>query len=90
MVSEDWRLTDQDTYLVGRPMRRATWWPIRDGWDHDHCAFCWAEISEDTTGHADYNDGWVTDDDSQSWVCVECFEDFREQFTWTVVPSRSG
>jgi hypothetical protein len=82
-MAEDWRLQGQESFLTGRAMRRATWWSDQVGGDHDHCAFCTAEISADTTGHADYDEGWVTDDDYHR-VCVECFEDFREQFKWRV------
>ncbi|MES2171966.1 MAG: hypothetical protein V4479_14795 [Actinomycetota bacterium] len=83
-MRDDWRLRGQEDYLFGITMRHASWWPYRDGWDHDHCEFCWAEISEDQTGHADYNEGWVSSDDSYHWVCDPCFSDFREKFQWVV------
>lgn len=75
----------QESYLTGRELRFTRWFSYRPGWDHDHCAFCGAEISDDTTGHADYDEAWVTSDDSYTWVCSKCFDDFRENFTWTVV-----
>jgi hypothetical protein len=86
-MTDDWRLMGQESFLTGREMRRAIWWSDQDGWDHDHCEFCSAEISDDTTGHSDFNEGWVTNDDSFTWVCVDCFEDFRERFGWSVVSS---
>jgi hypothetical protein len=84
-VDEDWRLTGQESYLRGRALRFARWTSYRPGWDHDHCDFCFAEISGDTTGHADYNEAWVTATDGYTWVCPECFNDFRKRFRWHVV-----
>lgn len=84
-MGEDWRLTGQEAYLVGRPLRLARWVPYRPGWDHDHCEFCWAEISDDETSHADFSEAWVTADDNRTWVCPACFDDFRGRFGWTIV-----
>lgn len=84
VTDEDWRLSDQETYLHGRKFRWAAWWPYRDGWDHDHCDFCFAEISADTTGHADFNEAWVTADDGYHWICPQCLEDFRTRFAFEV------
>jgi len=78
----DWRLDHGADELRDRTFRFATWWPYRDVWEHDHCQFCFSEISADQTGHADFNEAWVTADDAYTWVCVDCFEDFREQFGW--------
>ena len=72
----------QESYLAGRSLRFARWTPYRLGWDHDHCDFCSAEISDDQTGHADFNEAWVTADDDYTWVCPKCFNDFRERFGW--------
>jgi hypothetical protein len=80
----DWRLQDQDRYLSGVRLRWANWWPYRPDWDHDHCAFCWAEISDQPLDdHTEYDAAWVTDDDYH-WICPGCFEDFRERFKWVV------
>lgn len=77
-------MTDQDRFLLGRTLRWATWSPYRDGWEHDHCAFCWAEISDrPVDDHTEFNVAWVTDDGNHC-VCPECFDDFRERFRWAV------
>ena len=75
----------QERYLAGRRMRFTSWTPYRAGWDHDHCDFCSTEISDDRTGHAEYDEAWVTSDDSYKWVCPNCFDDFRERFKWVVI-----
>jgi len=76
-----------------------TWqsWSAPPGWDHDHCAFCWAKFMA-----ADYppeqrewreqhpevlTAGYTVDGPQKSrhWICPRCFEDFRERFGWAVV-----
>jgi hypothetical protein len=80
----DWRVTNQSNYLTGSRFRWAVWWPYREGWDHDHCEFCFAEISDRLIdGHTEVNVAWVTLDDYR-WVCPKCFEHFRHRFRWTV------
>jgi hypothetical protein len=63
----------------------STWTPYREHWDHDHCAFCAAEISDrPVDDHTEYNAAWVTEDNNYDWICPVCFVDFREQFGWAV------
>jgi hypothetical protein len=84
MTSDDWRLTGQEKYLSGVALKWAEWKPTRPDWEHDHCAFCWAEISDAPVGeHVKYNAGWVTATDEYHWVCPPCFDDFHDQFGWT-------
>ena len=85
MDDNDWRLQGQERYLAGRMVRWSAWRPFRDGWDHDHCAFCSAEISnKDLDDHTEFNAAWVTADDNYHWICPPCFEDFRGRFEWTI------
>ncbi len=64
----DWRLTNQESYLDGRTLRWSKWKAYRPGWDHDHCAFCWAKFGESVGGEVDFDTGWVTADDDYHWV----------------------
>ena len=82
--NSDWRLMGQETWLSGRQLRWSAWWPSRDDWDHDHCAFCQAEFAEVKTDHVDHTAGYVTADDNYTWICPTCFEDFQKQFGWVV------
>lgn len=84
MTEDDWRLSGQERYLEGRRMKWRTWSAPRPDWDHDHCAFCWAEFAAEVSEHAPYDAGWVTADDEYEWVCPPCFNDFRERFHWIV------
>ena len=83
--ASDWRLRGQENYLTGvtlvhRPYRR---YAANPKWDHDHCAFCWEKFMVDD--HPDVlHEGYATLDDYH-WICERCFQDFREQFRWTVV-----
>lgn len=83
---KDWRLTGQESYLSGRRLLWRKWWSYTEAWDHDHCAFCWAEFASDVSEHTPYDAGWVTADDDYTWICPVCFEDFKDRFGWTVEP----
>ena len=85
LTEDDWRLRGQEDWLADRPLRWARWTPYRDGWDHDHCEFCWAEISTLVGDHADAEEAYVTADDNYSWICSSCFADFRDRFRWTLI-----
>jgi hypothetical protein len=67
---DDRRLMGRETYLRGRRLTLRPWWPYRDGWDHDHCAFCQRHISVPlATDDPDAVDrGYVSEDDYH-WVC---------------------
>ncbi len=84
VVDDEWRLTGQERYLRSVRLRWRNWWSYRADWDHDHCEFCHAEISDrPIDGHTEYNAAWVTDDDYH-WICPRCFDDFRERFDWKI------
>jgi hypothetical protein len=76
----DWRLTGQEKYLKGVTLYWKKYSQYSESWDHDHCAFCWAEFAVD-----DYPDvlheGYSTKDDYY-WICKNCFEDFKDMFDW--------
>ena len=81
--NEDWRLTNQEKYLVGVSLIYRRYKPTA-GNDHDHCAFCWAKFMVE-----DYPDvlheGYSTLD-SYHWICNQCFRDFSDKFHWQVLP----
>jgi hypothetical protein len=81
----DWRLTGQEQYLLGKTLRRAQWSTNKETWDHDHCAFCWEKFTTQSSENAPNVElsGYVTED-GRHWICGDCFRDFREQFRWQV------
>ena len=80
---QDWRLQGQDAYLADRVLTLRIWQSDREGWDHDHCSFCWAKFGTADLEDVDHTEGYVTSDGSH-WVCRPCFDDFRDRFGWTV------
>jgi phage terminase large subunit-like protein len=82
LEENDWRLTGQEKYLKGVTLSRRPYSRIREGWDHDHCAFCWAKFME--TGPPDTLTEGYTTEDNYHWICIQCFEDFQEMFGWAV------
>ncbi|MGQ0635628.1 MAG: hypothetical protein ACT4QC_13520 [Planctomycetaceae bacterium] len=38
---DDWRLQQQEVYLLGATLYWTRWTRYEPAWDHDHCAFCW-------------------------------------------------
>jgi len=83
MVDEDdWRLVGQDEWFTGAVLHRAAWIETRHGWDHDHCTFCFKKIW-DRAADDEADVGYTTADD-YTWVCDDCFADFKDRFAWSV------
>lgn len=85
MVSEtDWRRMGQETYLKDKTLFFIPFSPCSKDWDHEHCAFCWATFS---ACEGDEREGYCTERANQRgahWICRQCYEDFRDEFNWTV------
>jgi ribosomal protein L37AE/L43A len=81
---DDWRLQGQEKYLTGLTLRLRLWTIEREGWDHDHCEFCWKKIWDRAGGDDESERAYATDD-SSSWICEQCTGDFAERFQWTLV-----
>ena len=96
-----WRLDDGTVLETpnpdAKPPSRAVAPVEPRGWDHDHCAFCWAKfIAPDRlAAHRESHDrhqlhvaGYTPETEEsgrRTWICPTCFEDFRERFRWTVI-----
>ena len=48
---------------------------VEDGWDHEHCYFCWKKIVEDDIAYC-------LDSNPEHWICETCFDDFKDRFGW--------
>ena len=77
----DWRRQGQEKYLMGVKLIYRDYFPFRDGWDHDHCEFCWAKFS---LIEGDLHRGYSTED-GYRWICEDCFRDFKDEFKWKVI-----
>lgn len=76
LEKNDWRLLNQEQYLMNARLKKADYKIPSEKWDHDHCAFCWDKFSENDD---DLHSGYCTAD-GKFWICDECFEDFKEMF----------
>ncbi len=84
--SNDWRLTNQLSYLKGATLEWRRYSRFSDSWDHDHCEFCSIKFgnSEDRGDHPGILRVGYSTPDGYRWVCKTCFEDFRDLFGWQV------
>ena len=80
---DDWRLIDQDKYLMNSYLVKIHFVP-EENIDHMHCAFCWDKIS-DCDG--DLHVGYIALD-GMHIVCEQCFRDFCDRFHWKVLQSK--
>lgn len=76
----DWRLTNQATYLKNVALIWRQYAPTNSNNDHDHCEFCFAKFIDDDSPDTLY-EGYSTHD-GYRWVCVSCFNDFFDLFNW--------
>jgi len=79
---DDWRRQGQERYLKGVALTWKRYTNYREGWDHDHCEFCSAKFMESGDSDA-LKEGYATEGEYR-WICKQCFEDFREEYKWTV------
>ena len=45
--------------------------------DHEHCCFCCEKIDKENP------EAYCTTD-LNDWICLQCYEDFKEQFQWQI------
>ena len=82
-LRDDWRRMGQEAYLMEVELQYINQYvPRSEACEHEHCCFCSEKISayED-----DLHSGYCTADSEQSnWICVYCFDDFKDEFKWKV------
>ncbi len=69
-------------------------------WDHTHCEFCQVLFEERVraavrppTDRRVVTEGYLVVEsgaESQKWICGECFEDFKDEFRWSVTNRCEG
>ena len=80
--TNDWRLTNQESYLKGATLERRQYTPGSKENDHDHCEFCSAKFMVGAIPET-LQDGYATPD-GYRWICATCFKDFEGLFDWDV------
>ena len=83
MAEEDWRLRNQEKYLLGKTLTWKRYTTRSEEWDHDHCAFCWQKFMDQDLPDV-HREGYATEDDYY-WICKICYEDFKDRFQWKLV-----
>ncbi len=78
---DDWRRRGQEKYLKGVELVFKDYHPYSKEWDHDHCEFCGKTFS---LYEGDLKKGYSTKD-GYRWISEDCFNDFKEEFEWTVI-----
>lgn len=81
----DWRLTNQQNYLMGEALNYKENSKRTSKTDHDHCEFCFQKFAD--SGEDTIQEGYATLDDYR-WICPTCFNDFKEQFRFEVNSDR--
>ncbi len=81
--SDDWRRQGQEKFLRGNKLVFSNYKPYRLGWEHDHCEFCENKFS---LRKEDLSIGYSTLDGNH-WICIPCFNDFKDEFNWSVYNS---
>ena len=90
-MNKDWRLErlERETDLGGLRFRRKAYTAPSAVWDHDHCEACSARMAEPGSPYTDaLHEGFTTCKEAPfgadyNWVCVTCFELFREAMRWS-------
>jgi hypothetical protein len=100
--ADDWRRRWQEDYLRGATLTWRRYQALSANWEHEHCEFCWAKFLDANYSpvHAEtlksdpevLAEGYTeapggSQPAGEHWICPQCFEDFRDEFGWTVVPS---
>lgn len=80
---DDWRLIGQEKYLVGVTLKYKRYSPPSEQWDHDHCEFCTKKFMQ--SDQPDIEPEGYTTEKKGRWICKECFNDFKDLFSWEVI-----
>ena len=84
-MQNDWRLTNQMNYLHRATLKKAVFMVSAPN-DHEHCEFCMCKFGE----REDWKKSGYCTLDGYHWICDECFQDFQEQFEWTLAVADQG
>lgn len=81
---DDWRRMGQEEFLAESTLLFIEEFvPFSEQWDHEHCCFCWAKFGQ---CDQDLHSGYCTNGQKQSyWICAQCFQDFKDEFKWSVL-----
>ncbi len=77
---EDWRIMGQEGYLKKRTVFHKKFNVLTTPIGYRQCEFCYS-IFSDEPGKLKHG---YHEPISDSWICEDCFQDFKDMFQWTV------
>lgn len=77
-LKDDWRERGQEEYLSGLTFSFCRYTPFSETWEHDHCEYCYKKIYTEIIDDYCTDKGYCSDD-KRIWICLECFNDFKEK-----------
>lgn len=96
-MTTDWRWQQLETkpYLRDVSFTRERYRDYSPEWEHDHCEACQAKLAEPSLVEDAVQEGYATTADYEmgaeyAWVCVPCFEEFRQQMGWVDATTRKS
>jgi hypothetical protein len=97
---DDWQRMGQEATLQGATLTWKNYQALTAEWEHEHCAFCFRKfldpaysdahrqvLKDQPDKHADAGYTTVGSDSVKAgaeWICQQCFEDFKDEFRWSV------
>jgi len=88
-MADDWRLLNQESYLLSAQLMWCAYKKPSQEWDHDHCDFCGVKFMEasDATGEDILHEGYKTVGANDDWICKQCYQDFLDRFQFQNIES---
>ncbi|MBQ6947966.1 MAG: hypothetical protein IJN42_07950 [Clostridia bacterium] len=83
---DDYRIMNQEMYLKDRELIYMKFNPSICFEDYRQCEFCGDIFDEDPDNLLNAYREPV----SRTWICEECYNDFKPYFNWTVKPDPSS
>ena len=75
---------EEKVYLHGKKMQLKN--IDFDSNDHRHCELCWDKFAH----HNDCLQKGYYEEESQSWICEDCFNEFKGLFGWKDSKNRAS
>ena len=81
MSEKEWyiEIYENNEYLHHKVLKKVQFGLPYSHSDHEHCAHCWAKISN---FEGDYHYGYF-EPISTDWICEECFYEYKDLYGWS-------
>ena len=81
MSEKEWyiEIYENNEYLHHKVLKKVQFGLPYSHSDHEHCAHCWAKISN---FEGDYHYGYF-EPISKDWICEGCFREYKDLYGWS-------